>query len=251
MVMLKEQRPAEDGPSPEELLDIGASRLNHYAVQVAPDGASEVVIHSQEEIEAGYSEDPYFVVIPSGRAVQFYARMDAPTTSGSDYPRSELREVEADGASMGFDPFSGLHRLSGRTRITHLPPNKPEVVIAQLHNGERDRVAIRTQLVGDIIRLRVRINGSSVTPELEKPYAVGTEFGWMIEIHDGGVRIYYARDNYPLPSTPIITGDLEENGSPSWYFKAGAYAQSNADTDDPMEYVAVELRDLRTEHIAQ
>jgi Alginate lyase len=152
---------------------------------------------------------------------------------------------------MGFDPFTGIHRLSGRTRITHLSPNKPEVVIAQLHNGDTDRVAIRTQLIRDAIRLRVRINGSSATPELDNPYVVGTEFAWMIEIHDGKVSIYYSGSDDQLPPTPIIIGELESNDSPSWYFKAGAYAQSNVDTDDPMEYVAVELRELRTEHIAQ
>jgi hypothetical protein len=242
----------EKGSTPSELLDIGASRQNHYEVQVAPTGASDVVVYSQDEIEAGYSEDPCFVVTPDGKAVQFYTRMDAPTTSNSDYPRSELREVEADGSKMEFDPFTGVHRLSGRTRITHLPPNKPEVVIAQLHNGDRDRVAIRTQLVSDIIRLRVRVNGSSVTPELANPYEVGTEFGWMIEIDNGHVSVYYAEGDNPLPPTPIITSDaLEPTDDPSkWYFKAGAYVQSNTDTDDPTEYVAVELRDLRTEHVA-
>jgi hypothetical protein len=96
----------------------------------------------------------------------------------------------------------------------------------------------------------VRINGSSVEPELEHPYVVGSAFGWMIEINDG-IASDYARGDDPLPSTPVIAGELEANGSSSWYFKAGAYAQSNADEGDPEEYVAVELRDLRTEHIAR
>lgn len=75
--------------TPGELLDIGASRQNHYAVQVAPNGASDFVIHSQAVVEAGYSEGPYFVVTPNGRAVDFYTRLDALTTPGSRYPRSD------------------------------------------------------------------------------------------------------------------------------------------------------------------
>lgn len=236
----------EKGLTPGDLLDIGVSRSNHYELQAAG------VTHSQDEIEEGYSEDPYFVVTPDGTAVQFYTPLDAPTTPNSRYPRSELREVEADGSKMRFDPFTGVHRLSGRTRITHLPPGKPEVVIAQLHNGDKDRVAIRTQVISGDIRLVVRVNGHAVEPHLENPYEVGTEFGWMIEIDNGRLSVYYAQGDNPLPPTWIITSDaLKPTGDdpPKWYFKAGAYAQSNADTDDPTEYVAVELRDLHTEHV--
>ena len=60
----------EAGLTPGELLDIGASRQNHYAVQVAPNGAADFVIHSQAEIEEDYSEGPYFAVTPNGTAVQ-------------------------------------------------------------------------------------------------------------------------------------------------------------------------------------
>ena len=56
------------------------------------------------------------------------------------------------------------------------------------------------------------------------------------------VSIYYSVVMIGLPPTPIIIGEAGID-SPSWYFKAGAYAQS-VDTDDPMECVAVELREL-------
>jgi endoglucanase len=222
---------------PAEILNIGSlDGRNHFKVQLAEDGETEVTTVSMAAIEAGFEQPPYFTVV--GNAVQFQARIDGPTTAGSSYVRAELREVNADGTDAGFDALAGVNWIRGKTRITHLPPIKPEVVIAQLFNGSADRIAIRTQVISGETKLVCRINGSAVTPRLMESYAPGTEFEWMILVNNGIAEIYF---NDML--TPLITSSaLLTTGSDSWYFKAGAYSQSNATIDDPSEYVSVELR---------
>lgn len=232
-------------PSPADILNIGASSgQNHFRLQVGKIGDTEVTYIEQSALSGGYEDAPYFTVIDN-QAVQFQVRLDAPRTGGSQYARSELRETTASGGDMGFNPFSGTHVLHGKSRITHLPPNKPEVVVAQLHNGDRDRVAIRTQLISGKTMLLCRVNGtSSGLPRFDEDYAIGTEFEWMIRIENGTVSVFYGDMNTPL----FESADLQSTGADSWYFKAGAYAQSNENDDDADEYVSVELRDLACTH---
>ncbi len=230
---------------PEHILNIGPGGTeNYFNLQYARPGDADISIASLSDIAAGFQDTPYFYTTPDDQRVHFEARLDAPLTSGSSFSRSELRQVDALGNNFNFDAMSGSYSLSGTTTITHLPPVKPEVVIAQLHNGSSDRVAIRTQLVSGTIRLRVRINGTSVTPELANPYVVGTEFSWKIEVIDGTVNVYYGTGT-TLPGTPTVTGSLVSTGSPSWYFKSGLYNQSNTAAGDiATEYGAAELRNL-------
>jgi hypothetical protein len=230
--------------SPGSILNIGPGAANHFDVQVAPTGAGSIATHTQAEIAAGYTEDPYFksVSTPQGPAVEFYARLDAPTTSGSLYSRSELREVTADGSNMGFDINVGTHDYHGFSRVIHSPPTKPDIVMAQIHNGNADRVALRTQIVSGTTRLRLRVNGSSVNGDITNPYVNGTWVEWRFLIQDGALTVwvndmvtpfYTAAAGVFTPVTPLE----------SWYGKAGCYNQSQAGVDDVgTEYGQTQLR---------
>lgn len=177
-------------------------------------------------------------------AVQFRVRADAATTTGSTFPRSELRETRADGSEMAFDAMSGTHELRVKARITHLPSADPEVIVAQLHNGATERISVRTQLVSSQVKLLVRINGTQADPRLSEAYPVGTEFDIRIRVSSGGVVEVF----YNGATEPTVTGQLESTGSASWFFKAGCYAQFNASSVSSAEYASVELRDLRVTH---
>jgi hypothetical protein len=237
---------ADTSAAPGTVLDIGSgASQNHFDVQIAPTGGTAEQ-HTMAEIAAGYSAAPYFEPLANGGQdwVRFWARMDGPTTSGATFSRAELREVNADGSSAAFDALTGEHVIQGVTKIVHLPPTKPEVVVAQLHNGTTDRVAIRTQLIGGVTKLVVRINGSAVTPRLEETYVVGTEFAWKIRVIGGTVEVYYNDMGTPfLTSTALVS-----TGSASWYFKSGMYNQSNATTDAATEYGEAWLRALDVTH---
>lgn len=230
--------------TPGMVLNIGAdARQNHFELQLAKSGENQIEVISQEEIANGFAEAPYFTVVHYNGydTVQFEVQIDAPTTSGSKYPRSELRQVKADGTKASFDAMSGTYSLQGSTRITHLPAVKPEVVIAQLFDGSRDRIAIRTQVINNKINLVVRVNGTTVQPYLATPYIVGIEFDWKILVVDGIASIYFNHMDIPV----ITDQQLYSTGTASWYFKAGCYSQTNSSIEkDPSEYVSTELRNL-------
>lgn len=241
---------------PADVLNIGPETgRNHYQLQYAVDGSTGNNWTKAEfsAVAAGFATDPYFKVVSNVidgftvPAVQFRVRADSATTTGSSFPRSEMRETKADGSDMAFDAMAGDHSLHFRARVTNLPSADPEVIVAQLHNGVTgDRISVRTQSVSGSTKLLVRINGSQVDPRLDESYTVGDEFEVLIKVLNGGlVSVYYQGS-----TTPIVTGQLVSTGSPSWYWKFGAYAQFNATTASATDYVTVEHRDVATYHSA-
>lgn len=242
--------------TPAELLNIGAAAgQNHFAVQVAREGDASVLVKSQADLAGGYDETPYFTPNGNDTAVQLNAPVDGPTTDGSSFARCELREVNPDGSNAGWNPFTGTHYVRGRTRITHLPASGKAIVLAQLFNtaASADRVSIRTQLVSGTVRLRVRINGTSVAGgpgaslDVYPPgeaNLLGREFEWMIKVVAGVLSVYIDDLDNPW----VTSSALVNTGGPTWYFKAGCYNQSNQSTEAATEYGAVELRRLQHWH---
>jgi hypothetical protein len=235
---------------PRDVLNIGTNAgKNHFSVQTAPTGAASYETHTQAEIIQGYEQQPYFYVDTDASGVErvyFQARMDAPTTSGTTYARSELRELDLTGANMAFDASTDTHRMLGTTRIAHLSPVKPEVVIAQMHDGNRDRIAIRTQAdTAGVNKLSIRIAGSVNAPGWQDDiaYAVGREFTWKIEGINGTWRV-------SIDGTVVVTATFSQlqSTSTAWYFKAGCYNQSNETIDAATEYDQVALRQLQHWH---
>lgn len=240
--------------APATVLNIGpGAGQNHFSVQVAPDGGS-VETHSQAEIAAGYSDPVHFHTTPDGW-VRFQPSAAGPTTAGSAYARDELREADAAGGDIAFNALVGEHIMQGRTRINHVPTNDADVAIAQLHNGDSDRIAIRTQMFSNgTVVLGVRINGTLHATRLQNPWVPGSDFTWKIRISSGTAEVYYNN-----MTTPVITSTaLVQTTNPAgWYFKAGAYNQFNTTetgatslTVPADEYSQVDLRELSVSHTA-
>lgn len=233
--------------NPGEALNIGPrAGQNHFSVQVSPEGSAVVVTHTQAEIAAGYDESPVFTLTADRTRVAMLTRMDGATTPNTAYARSELREQDQSGTNYGFNYATGTHWIRGRTRITHLPPNKPEIMVAQVHDANSDRIAIRTQVLSGATMLIVSINGANVTPRLDTSYTVGDEFEWMIKIVNGTGYVYYNDMTKPFITTTALTATAA--GATDWYFKAGDYNLSNASLDDPDEFGSVELSRLQHWH---
>lgn len=239
--------PIPGGVTPATILNLGLKPgQGRFKVQIARDGAASVETITGDGIYAGFDADPYFTVNAAKTAVQFRVRADSATTSGTSYPRSELRELDLTGADLAFDNATGTHRLHGRSKITHLPAVKPSIVVAQLHGGAAsDLVQIASQLNGGsgLVELIVRINGSSSgLPKLSTNYAAGTEFEWKIECVNGVAAIYYNDMVTPVISGQTLTASTE------CYFKAGCYMLTNETIDAATEYGMVELRDFDVWH---
>jgi hypothetical protein len=165
--------------------------------------------------------------------VLFRAPCTGFTTSGSGYPRCELREMRPGGKDESdWDTTDeAIHSLVAALAVTHLPAVKPHVVCAQIHDAKDDIMMIR--LEGK--KLFVERTGDKDV-ELDKNYQLGTLFNLKIEAGGGHVRVFY-NDAQKLDWAVARRG---------CYFKAGCYAQSNVKKGDlPEDYGEVLIRQLQ------
>jgi hypothetical protein len=250
-------------------LNIGtAGGKNHFKLQAAFSGYTEISELSQAQLVAGQNTDPQFLALSSG-SVQFSARMDAPTTDGSSFPRSELREMATDGVTnYGFNPTSGVHWMRGRTKITQLTPVRPRIVIAQVHDAGSDLLAVCSQDSGGATKLLLRVNGSSsMIPVMSALYTVGDVVDWQIYFNASYWAVYYQDFGTPFYDSTAHSALIASNavlnagdggtrrvdavtftGSADCYYKCGCYTQSNETFDTATSYEAVELSYLRHWH---
>ena len=198
--------------TPAEILRLGAEG-GYWSIDVGyPSGN---VSKEWSTVRDGWSDFPYFTAIESDSGVQFRCPMNGGTTPNSEYPRVELRERKSDGSKASWNGRSGTHVLSGVTKITHFPEEKPEVVIAQIHDGDDDRI----QILATDDNWRLRVNGSSISSSILENYSEGTYVSWSIRVESGKVTVK-------------INGDTEYSSSPGLptsgcYFKTGCYPQTN------------------------
>jgi len=197
-----------DGSVPADVLD-----LTNWKLTLPTGSAGSPTEITQPALDS-YSNSPYFTV--SGGSVQFRAPVNGVTTSGSSYPRSELREMTNNGSSnASWSTTSGTNTMTIDEAITATPAVKPQVVAGQVHDASDDVLTIR--LEGS--NLFVDHNG----PTLTSSYALGTRFTVQIVASGGHIKVSYngaQKDDYAISSS----GD---------YFKAGAYTQANCSNSAP------------------
>jgi hypothetical protein len=220
---------------PSQLLDLGAWKLQ------LPLGSPTVEV--KLPTLASYVKSPYFRANSTCTGVRFRAHTSGTTTSGSEYPRSELREMTADGAEKAaWSTTSGTHRMYLDQAVTSLPRGKRHLAVGQVHNGDNDIIMIRVE--GNV--LKVKPNGSSAFI-LDSSYTLGKRFQIEFVARGGAIEVYYNRS-----SSPVFT---HKRSTSTAYFKAGAYTQSNCETEAEHgetcgtdNYGEVVIHDLRMRH---
>lgn len=165
----------------------------------------------------------YFM--PEGGGVRFRAPVNGVTTSGSSNPRSELREMNADGSNASWGSNDGkTHTLVVEEAFTHLPNARTDggiagVVGAQIHDASNDISVFR--LEGSKLYVT---NGNDTHYKLvTDSYVLGTRYEAKFVVSGGVVKAYYN-------GTPVATISKAGTG---WYFKAGAYTQANSSNSKP------------------
>jgi hypothetical protein len=176
--------------------------------------------------------DPSFQAV---QAVQFTVHCGDKAQPGSNYPRSELREMNADGSNASWSSTSGTHTMELTQRITHLPVVKPSLICGQIHNAD---YLILVQLTGKTLAVRYVDDVAGV---LDEDYQLGTSFDMKVVAANGYVDVYY---NGVLK----VHQEMAKTGC---YFKAGCYLQSSTATGDvATAYGQVEISDLTISHSA-
>ena len=169
---------------------------------------------------AHYSIDPWFTADSGCDGVQFRAAVNGVTTSGSGYPRSELREMTGNGSSeASWSTTSGTSTMTIDEAVTHLPSEKPQVVVGQIHDADDDVAVWR--LEGS--KLYVTNGDDSHYQLVTDDYQLGTRFTAEFVAGGGKIKAYYN-------GTLVATLSVKSSGD---YFKAGDYTQANCDNSTP------------------
>lgn len=168
--------------------------------------------------------------------IRLRAPCDGATTSGSKYPRTELRELQPDGKSLASWGTSDgkSHELHLTIAVTHLPQKKPHVIMAQIHGPEHKLLAIRIE------KDKVLAEGEGQKDVVfRRNYELGNPLTLKIQTGDGKIRVMDS-------SQEVVCWDSSEADC---YFKAGCYTQSNLKSGDtPESYGEVLITNLRIIH---
>jgi hypothetical protein len=177
-------------------------------------------------------QHPHF--IKTNDSITFKAACDGKTTRGTKYPRSELREL-VNGELADWKMNSGVHSMTWKCAVTHLPVAKPQVVVGQIHDGEDDVIEIRH--TKDYVEV---IHDSKNYGKLIKAYRLGDVYEANITVRKGVIYVYAEK------TTIVISSALNAKNC---YFKMGCYTQSNTSTgDSPKAYGEVKLYNLEVVH---
>jgi hypothetical protein len=234
--------------------DVPAGVLNlakwKVTLPVDMDGSGNADEVKQPALATFEDSFSFFDVNGTNSGVVFRANTGGATTSGSEYPRSELREMEGESGTTeaGWSSDNGkTHSMTITQSITHLPDVKPQVVAGQIHNGSRDIIVVRIERkLNGSLRLFVKA-GNTDEGTLDTDYQLGAPFKVEFKATAAGIAISYWKT--PAASTPTATVTRDETGS-GWFFKAGCYTQSNTSTEggNPDAYGEVVIRDLEVSH---
>ncbi len=186
-----------------------------------PIGSSGSPTEIKQPALTTYKIDPWFVVKGSG--VQFRAAVNGTTTSGSSYPRSELREMTGSGTTnASWSSTSGTHTMTVDTMVTHLPNTKPHLVIGQIHDSADDVTVFRVEGTTLWITDGNTTHGFAV----DTNFALNKRVSIKFEVSAGKVKYYYNGTLLPYSQSKSFSGA---------YFKAGAYTQANCSNSSPCD----------------
>jgi hypothetical protein len=216
--------------TPAKLLNLANWKLT---LPIGSDGKPTEIMQPQL---GAYTNPAFFFMNGAHSGVVFRANAGGVTTSGSSYPRSELREMSGGGkANASWSNTSGVHTMEVREAITHLPAAKPDVVAAQIHDASDDVVEVR--LEGSVLSAQYNDGKNSIV--LDGGYQLGSAYNLKIVAANGLISVFY---------NGAHKGDIPKSGS-GWYFKAGCYTQSNTSKGDaPTAYGEVAIYSLGVSH---
>lgn len=181
-----------------------------------PTGAAEHPDeHQASELTTGKEWMPFYGLAPDG-SIAFRAPVNGTTTSGSSYPRSELREMDkyapTKPASWGGND-SLCHTMIIDEAFTALPEGKPHVVGGQIHDAADDFSVFRLEgsnlwlTLGDNTHYKLLMNN----------YVLGQRIVVAFQVFKGACKVF-------LNGNPVAM--IDSHALVGGYFKAGCYTQA-------------------------
>jgi len=183
----------------------------------------------------------FFHLSDDRKSVVFRTPVGGAIQPGSEFPRTELREITGTGEAASWSNIRGLHSMTIRQEITATPALRPSLVAGQIHSDKRYIMLA----VLDGARLYIKAD-DRVIGVLDDNYRLGTVFNLRFDAHDGRIRVYYNND---------LKVDYE-TVCDRCYFKAGCYLQANPQSGNGeggpdvsrLDFGEVRIRDLVVKH---
>jgi poly(beta-D-mannuronate) lyase len=159
----------------------------------------------------------------------FNAPAGGDSTGGSDYPRTELRELDG-GKEAAWTNKNGTHEMVLQQSITS-DAGGAGVVAGQIHDDEDD--VLRVVLKGSRLYASFSAGKGNDLPyqTIDDNYRLGTPFNLRILADPTGIHVFYNGQEKASLDKQFTGG----------YFKAGAYTQSTDKGDGAGEVVIYSL----------
>lgn len=231
----------DGGPNPPGApLQYPAQLLNLTNWKVTlPVGSSNSATEIKQPQLATFTDQNYFHLNTDSSAVVFKAIAGgARTSTGTAYPRSELREMANNGTTnAAWVCTTATRGMCLEQKLTHTTVHKPEATIAQIHDASNDLLMVKyfgpayPNATGstDTGSLEARLNNDSTTIVLDPAYKLGDPMALSISVVNGAVVITYQnmRSGVIKTTSPVAFKDV----SGGCYFKAGMYIQACTKVD--------------------
>ena len=204
----------------------GNFNLSVWSLQlpIGSPGAPTTIPPSQLKGANGYSNPTYFWTDKNDGSMTFWAPEKGVTTPNSNYARSELREMNANGSAADWS-LAGNHTLSAQLRIPSVTKN---VCVGQVHLGSGG------SSTKPLLELYYRPNGDIYLGTENSPdggqtlhqvgnVALGVKWTYVINVTGNKINLTVngTKTGYPIPSS---------FNAYHQYFKAGSYNQSSSDS---------------------
>src|SRR5581483_1515537 len=170
----------------------------------------------------GYNAN-YFYTSSADGAMVFFCPVNGATTSGSSFPRCELREViDPNNDNTNWDPGVGTHLLDAQCKVTQ-QPSTGKTIIGQIHGFSGNAYPlIKLQFNNGTVEALVKLDPSSDTDTHYTFANIGLNNLITYEIKAAGGTLTMTVNG------GTQTADIHLWNGQSCYFKAGNYCQDNS-----------------------
>jgi hypothetical protein len=164
-------------------------------------------------------QDTYFFTDPTDGSMTFWDPENGVTTGGSDYPRSELREMTEAGAYADWQS-SGTNTLSATLKVTRVPDH---VCVGQIHtSGSKPLLELYYYSNGGIVLgIEQTPAGGNEVPHTLGNVPLGMPWSYVIGLSGSSIALTLGggpTQKFTMPSS------FDGQGM---YFKAGDYDQTS------------------------
>src|SRR5882724_11480761 len=215
--------------------------LSHWKEQLPTDGGALTCTNlgvdefSPAQLEAG-TNNAYFYTGSDG-AMVFWAPVNGASTSGSQNPRSELRElINPSSSSVNWIPY-GTHILDAQCKVLQVGPVNRKVIIGQIHAFSSAALPTVTIYYNNGT-LSATVKTNSIDDNSDFKFTncgnvgLSNTITYQIKVVNGliSIAINNKTNSFNIfQSDPAYTNETQ-------YFKAGSYCQefscSNPSTND-------------------